>query len=216
MSKTPEIRLPPRVLCLVTALAPGDNPAGLLESVQAAVRGGVNMVQVRAPGLERTAFFNLAASVMEAVGEETLVIVNNRVDVALAIDAGGVQLDERGPAERAARRVGGPEWLIGRTVTSVEAALKAQQDGADFLLLGDVSRIPSHPGQADGGTGLTRRVVAEVSLPVIAFGEIDAQHGAEILSTGACGVAVCVTILGSAEPEKAAAALRAAIEGAQA
>ena len=101
------MQLPTRVLCLVTALNPGDHPGALLASVRAAVRGGVNVVQVRAPELERTEFFNLAASVVETVNGDALVLVNNRVDVALAVDAAGVQLGERGTAVTAARRVGG-------------------------------------------------------------------------------------------------------------
>ncbi|MBT3942567.1 MAG: thiamine phosphate synthase, partial [Chloroflexi bacterium] len=80
----PLISLPERVLCLITALDPGEDSGSLLATVRSAVRGGVNMVQVRAPELERTAFFNLAAEVMESVGDDAVVIINNRVDVALA------------------------------------------------------------------------------------------------------------------------------------
>ena len=100
----PQMQLPERVLCLVTALDPGDDPARLLSSISAAVRGGVNMIQVQAPDLERTDFFNLAAEVVEIIGEDALVVINDRVDVALAVDAGGVQLGEHGPAVKAARR----------------------------------------------------------------------------------------------------------------
>ncbi len=123
--------LPERVLCLVTALDPDEDPEPLLTTVRAAVRGGVNMVQVRAPELERTMFFNLSASVIEAVGDDALVVINNRVDVALAVDAGGIQLGKRGPAVKAARRVGGDDWQIGRSVHSVGDAIKAQEDQAD-------------------------------------------------------------------------------------
>ena len=87
----PPMQLPERVLCLVTALDPGDDTAILLSSISAAVRGGVNMIQVQAPDLERTDFFNLAAEVVETIGEDALVVINDRVDVALAVDAGMIR-----------------------------------------------------------------------------------------------------------------------------
>lgn len=209
------MQLPRRVLCLVTALEPGDDPGPLLTSIRAALRGGVNMVQVRAPELERTEFFNLAASVVETVGGDALVIVNNRVDVALAIDAGGVQLGERGPAVRAARRVGGPEWLIGRSVHSVEGALRAQKDQADFLLLGTLYETSSHPGYGGEGPDLVRQVAAAVEIPIIGIGGIDAERASEVVSAGACGVAVIGAILRAGDPERTAAGLKAAIEAAE-
>lgn len=206
------MQLPTRVLCLVTALDPGDDPGPLLTSVRAAVRGGVNVVQVRAPELERTAFFNLAASVVETVDGEALILINNRVDVALAVDAGGVQLGGRGPAVTAARRVGGPEWLIGRSVHSAEGALRAQKDGADFLLLGTLYATSSHPGVAGAGPGLVSEVAEQVRIPIIGIGGIDAERASEVVSAGARGVAVIGAILRAGDPERAAADLRAAIE----
>ena len=206
------MQLPTRVLCLVTALNPGDHPGALLASVRAAVRGGVNVVQVRAPELERTEFFNLAASVVETVNGDALVLVNNRVDVALAVDAAGVQLGERGTAVTAARRVGGTDWLIGRSVHSVEGALKAEKNGADFLLLGTLYETPSHPGVAGAGPGLVKQVSSEVVIPVIGIGGIDAIRAADVVSAGAQGVAVIGAILRAEDPERAAAELRAAIE----
>lgn len=207
--------LPERVLCLVTALDPGDDPSQLLRSVRAAVRGGVNMVQVRAPELERTAFFNLAAAVMETVEDDALVLINNRVDVALAVDAGGVQLGERGPAVNAARRVGGDEWQIGRSVHSVEGATRARTDQADFLLLGTLFETDSHPGQQGAGADLVRQVASAVDTPIIGIGGINPERASDVVSAGARGVAVISAILKSTDPERAAKKLRESIENAE-
>jgi thiamine-phosphate pyrophosphorylase len=204
--------LPERVLCLVTALDPGGDSASLLSSINAAVRGGVNMIQVRAPQLERTEFFNLAAAVMETIGEDALVVISNRVDVALAVDAGGVQLGERGPAVKAARRVGGDDWLIGRSVHSREGAMKAETDLADYLVLGTIYETASHPDQPGVGIGLLNEVTASVRLPIIGIGGINPERAAAVVSAGARGVAVIGAILGSDDPERAAANLRTAIE----
>lgn len=208
----PPMPLPERVLCLVTALDPGVDSASLLSSISAAVRGGVNMVQVRAPELERTDFFNLAAAVMETIGEGALVVINNRVDVALAVDAGGVQLGERGPAVKAARRVGGDDWLIGRSVHSLDGAMKAETNLADYLLLGTLYETASHPGQPGAGVGLLSEIAASVQLPIIGIGGINPERAAAVVSAGARGVAVIGAILGSDDPERAAANLRTAIE----
>jgi thiamine-phosphate pyrophosphorylase len=200
------------VLCLVTALDSGEDPASLLASIKAAVRGGANMVQVRAPELERTDFFNLAAAVVETVGDDALVMINNRVDVALAVSAAGVQLGERGPAVKAARRFRGNEWLIGRSVHSLEGALKAETDLADFLVLGTLYETASHPGQPGAGPGFVREITAMVRTPVIGIGGIDVDRAADVVSAGARGVAVIGAILHAEDPERAAAELRTAIE----
>jgi thiamine-phosphate pyrophosphorylase len=208
----PPLPLPKRVLCLVTALDPGEDSAILLSSISAAVRGGVNMIQVRAPELERTDFFNLAAAVIETIGDDALVVIDNRVDVALAVDAGGVQLGERGPAVKAARRVGGDDWLIGRSVHSLDGATKAEMDLADYLLLGTIYETTSHPGQLGVGIDLLNEVAASVQLPIIGIGGINPERAAAVVSAGARGVAVIGAILGSDDPERAAANLRTAIE----
>jgi len=204
--------LPERVLCLVTALDPGEDSVSLLNSIDAAVRGGVNMIQVRAPELERTDFFNLAAAVMETVEDDALVVINNRIDVALAVDAGGVQMGERGPAVKAARRVGGDDWLIGRSVHSLDGAMKAELDLADYLLLGTIYETASHRGQPVAGVGLINEVAASAQLPIIGIGGINPERAAAVVSAGARGVAVIGAILNSHDPERAAANLRTAIE----
>jgi len=208
----PLLSLPERVLCLVTALGPGEDSATLLGSIRSAVRGGVNMIEVRAPELERTDFFNLAAAVSETVGEDALLVINNRVDVALAVDAGGVQLGERGLAVKAARRVGGDDWLIGRSVHSRDGATKAETDFADYLLLGTLYETASYPGQPGVGIELLNEVAASVQLPIIGIGGINPERAALVMSAGARGVAVTGAILGSRDPERAAAHLRGAIE----
>ena len=208
----PPMQLPERVLCLVTALDPGDDPARLLSSISAAVRGGVNMIQVQAPDLERTDFFNLAAEVVEIIGEDALVVINDRVDVALAVDAGGVQLGEHGPAVKAARRVGGDDWLIGRSVHSLGGAKKAEIDLADYLLLGTLYETASHLDQSGVAIDLLNEVVASVQLPIIGIGSINPERAGAVVSAGARGVAVIDAILGSDDPERAAANLRIAIE----
>ena len=212
MPRTP---LPERVLCLVTALEHGEDPAALHEVIGAAIRGGANMIQVRAPGLERTEFFHFAASVMETVGDDALVTINYRVDVALAVGASGVQLGERRTAVKAARNLGGDRWLIGRSVHSVQGAQKANSDGADFLVLGTLYETVSHPRQKAAGVGLVRDVAQSVDTPIIGIGGINPQRAAGVVAAGGIGVAVIGAILLAKDPERAAAELRNAIEDAE-
>ena len=105
-----------------------------------------------------------------------LLVVNDRVDIALLSGADGVQLGENGLDAASARRLVGPEMLIGRSVHSVEGAAEAEADGADFLVLGTIFETASHPGADTGGLELVRDVTGRVGIPVIGIGGISESN----------------------------------------
>ena len=196
-----------RILCLVTDGRPGDleqRLAALTKPVEAAVSGGVNMVQVREKHLPADDLLGLATGLKRVVAGATLLVVNDRVDVAAAAGAAGVQLGERAMSATAARAIAGNAIFIGRSVHSTRAALEAEAQGADFLVLGTVFPSSSHPGRPTGGLGLVREVTAAVSLPVIGIGGITAETAGQVIEAGASGVAVISAILADADPETAA------------
>ena len=200
-------RLPDRILCLVTDGRPGDcrqRLDALAGPVEAAVRGGVNMVQVREKHLFAGDLLRVAAELRRIASGRALLIVNDRIDVAAAAVADGVQLGEQALPTGAARAVGGDAALIGRSVHSKTAALEAEDAGADFLVLGTVFPSRSHPGQPAGGLELVRDVTAAVRLPVIGIGGITAGTAGQVIQAGASGVAVISAILGDPDPERAA------------
>ena len=102
--------------------------------------------------------------------------MNDRVDIALLSCADGVQLGENGLDAASARRLVGPEMLIGRSVHSVEGAAEAEADGADFLVLGTIFETASHPGADTGGLELVRDVTGRVGIPVIGIGGISESN----------------------------------------
>ncbi len=176
------------VICLVTDRTRFD----VLATVRAAVAGGVDLVQVRERGLEDRALLALVVGVLEqARGTEARVVVNDRIDVALAAGAHGVHL--RGdsiPASRV-REIAPAGFLIGRSVHALDEAIAIDREGAvDYVIFGTVFPSASKPaGHRIAGVEALAAVCAAVRTPVLAIGGIDAARAAEARRAGARGVA---------------------------
>lgn len=194
----------------------GDRP--IHDVVRAAIRGGATVVQLR----EKTATTREMVELGTALHELTVatgipLIVNDRVDVALAIDAEGVHLGVDDMPVALARQILGPECIIGASPDTSEGARQAERDGADYLGVGDVYGTPTKgdAGQLIGLEGLVR-VVRAVSIPVVAIGGIRPENAGAAIEAGAAGVAVISAVLGAADPAAAAERLRAAVRAARA
>lgn len=136
---------------------------------------------------------------------EAAVFVNGRPDLAAAVGADGTQLPDDGLSPADARRVFPRGW-IGRSVHSVADAERAISEGADFLMVGNIYRSVSHPGQPGAGLDLVRRTVA-LGRPIVAIGGIDAARAAEVRDVGAYGVAAISALWDADDPADAALAL---------
>ncbi len=200
--------LPDRILCLVTDLDRAGNENNLLRAVREAVRGGVNLVQVRAHELDEVSLTRLAETVIDAIDDKALVMVNGSIDVAQESGADGIHVRESGQIDRPTV---GSGLLVGQSVHSIEAARAAQTSGVDYIILGTVFPSRSHPGGATGGTELVASVAREISIPIIGIGGITADNAAEVVVAGASGVAVIGAIIGSKDPFEAAKVLAGAI-----
>ena len=207
--------LPDPCLCLVTDRTVGDE-ATLVARVAEAVGGGVDMVQLREKDLHGAQLLDLAQRLQEAMGDRALLVINERVDVAAALPAQGVQLGEDAIPVAAARRILGPDMLIGRSVHSVEGASQAVSDGADFLVVGTMFASRSHPGEEPAGPELLRRIVPQCPLPAVGIGGITADNCGQVMEAGAMGVAVITGILADARPGEAARKLKEAVLAARA
>ena len=203
-------RLPEPCIALVTdrhLCLPGHS---LAVAVSAACDGGIDMVQVREKDLPGGALLTLAQELRETTRDRALLIVNERVDVALACGADGVQLGEEALPVEEARRLLGGDALIGRSVHSVAGAVEAEAAGADFLIVGPIFPTPSHPESEGAGTALLEQVRRAVAVPFLAIGGVDASNIEEVARAGASGAAVVRAVIAAPDPAQAVAELRAA------
>ena len=176
-----------------------------------AVDGGATCVQLREKDLSGGDLYDLAVTVHAVLRGRALLLVNDRVDVAIAAGADGVHLPEHTLPLQKLRDYVGDACIVGRSVHSVEAAVRAEQEGADYVLAGAVYESPSHPGQPPAGPALVRAVAEAVRVPVLAVGGITPERVAEVIAAGADGVAVIGAILDAEDPKAAARALQRAL-----
>lgn len=133
----------------------------------------------------------------------SILIVNDRVDVAMAVRAHGVQLGSRSLLISHARTLLGAAALIGTSVHGVAEAVEAGSDGADFVIQGTIFASPSHPGRSAAGIALVRETAERVDVPVIAIGGITPSRVAQVAAAGAAGVAVLGGVWHAADPAAA-------------
>ena len=199
-----------------------------------AVDGGVNIVQVRVTSAEVDAddqpkkrgrfgfgrsaatgpdLVDLADAASDVTYKRAKFIVNGDSEVARLSHAHGLHLPEADArVAQSERRQLGPERWVSRSAHSVDAARRAESEGANFVVLGTVFPTQSHPGVATIGVEGVRAVCAAISIPVIAIGGITAENARLVIEAGAAGVAVIGAIFDAANVRAAAAALRAAID----
>ncbi len=169
------------------------------------------MVQLRDKDMSAFDMCVLAIELSRAIDGRALLFINDRIDVALACGADGVQISERGTATRRAKEKAGRRLLIGRSVHSAAGAADAASDGADLLVLGTIFPTASHPEGPFGGVDLVRETAERVSIPVVAIGGVQASNVGEVMKAGASGAAVISAIMDSADPGAAAARLSEAV-----
>ncbi|MBI3966342.1 MAG: thiamine phosphate synthase [Chloroflexi bacterium] len=186
----------------------------LAEVVAQAVAGGVDAVHLREPDLGAGELYRVAIELKAAIGGRALLVVNDRVDVALAVGADGVQLGGRSLSVEATRLIAGGRLLVGRSVHSVEEAAVATAAGADYLVAGSVFATASHPDQPPAGVELIRAIHRTVSVPVYGIGGIDRANAAAVVAAGAQGVAVIRAILAATDPLAAAQELATVVAAA--
>jgi thiamine-phosphate pyrophosphorylase len=167
----------------------------LQESIRNAVTAGAGWIQIREKDLEGSALIELARiAVAQTRSASARVLINDRLDVALAANAAGVHLGEKSmPLEAVAawrRSAGRRDFLIGVSTHSLESALAAERGGADYIFFGPVFETPSKAEYgAPQGIARLREVCAAVNIPVLAIGGVNSKNTRECLKAGAAGVA---------------------------
>jgi thiamine-phosphate pyrophosphorylase len=186
--------------------------------VLAAVEGGVTAVQLRRKDHSARAFVEEARALVAELRPRGIpLIVNDRVDVALAADADGVHVGQDDLPAADVRRMVGEDLIVGLSVTNVAEARALDPAIVDYAGVGPVFATPTKPDAAPPlGLGGTRAVCDVLTVPVVAIGGIGLTNAAEVLTTGVVGVAVISAICGADHPRARAAQLAALTRAARA
>ncbi len=206
-----------RDFCLYAVTDLRTEDPEVLEKIERAYRGGTDVVQLRGKGLPDAALIRLGEKIRKVASRSRkLFIVNDRVDVALAVRADGVHLGQDDMPVQVARgiaRRSGLRLRIGKSVHDIGQAVKAVRDGADHLGVGPVFATPTKPGLDAVGLDFLKQVSKKVRIPWVAIGGIDLENLSWVLEAGATRVAVVRAIFAAKDPAVAAARLKKLLKG---
>lgn len=180
-------------------------PRGVPDTVRAALEGGARSVQLRNKGDTARALVEIGRELRALTrAHGALLFVNDRVDVALAVEADGVHVGPHDLPVAAVRAMAPPGFLVGRSADDPAVAQRAVTEGADYIGCGTVYATTTKPDAGDviGLEGLAR-VARAVRVPVVAIGGITVERAAEIPPTGAAGVAVVGAVMSALDPAEA-------------
>lgn len=173
------------------------NGRSLKECVEDSIKGGVTLVQVREKDVSSRQFYNIAKEVQEVTSKYNVpLIINDRIDIALAINADGVHLGQSDMPIEIARKILGKDKIIGISAGNIEEALEAQNKGADYLGLGTTfftgtKKDINKPIGLDGLKELTKNI----KIPSVAIGGINETNSKSVMETGVNGISVISAIL---------------------
>jgi thiamine-phosphate pyrophosphorylase len=188
-----------------------------IEIVTAAVRGGATIVQLREKDCSTREFIEQGLAIKEFLKNHGVpLIINDRVDVAQAVNADGVHLGQTDMPLALAKKILGDAMVIGISAESLQDAIDAEKGGADYL---GVSPIYATPTKTDTAPALglegLREIRDAVRLPLVGIGGLNTENAADVIRNGADGVAVVSAIVAADDPETAAGDLKKIITGAR-
>jgi len=178
----------------------------LLDAVAEAIEGGVTLIQLREKEVSSREFYQIALKVKDLSHSRGVpLLINDRLDIALAVNADGLHIGQEDLPLKVARKLLGPDKIIGLSVSNLEDAVQGEKEGADYLGAGavypttskDVSESPIGP---DG----LKKIKDAVSIPVVGIGGINLFNIEEVKRTGVDGVAVISAIMGAPDIKDAA------------
>lgn len=180
-----------------------DDVERFLNIIEEGIKGGVTVVQIREKTADTLDFYNLALKVKEITTKYNVaLIINDRVDIALAIDADGVHVGQSDMPCDVTRKLIGPDKILGVSAATIPEAKKAEADGADYIGTGAV--FPT--ATKDDAPKVTKEELAEIvksiSIPVVAIGGINLDNACELVDTGIAGLSVVSAIMNSENPKK--------------
>jgi thiamine-phosphate pyrophosphorylase len=194
-------------------ITPDLDARSLLNLAAAALEGGAEVLQLRHKSMPRGELAAVARDMRELTrGAGALLIVNDFVDIALAVGADGVHLGPDDLSVESARRIGGDELIIGASASHPEPARQAVAAGADYIGCGPAFATPLKPQKEVIGPAGVASVMKAVDVPVFGIGGIDETNVIQLVANGVRRVCVIRSVGGAADPEAAARRLRAMLD----
>ncbi|MBI5326967.1 MAG: thiamine phosphate synthase [Deltaproteobacteria bacterium] len=172
--------------------------------IEEALKGGIKAVQLREKDLNANELFELAQSIKKLTSQYgAKLFINDRIDIAIAVEADGVHLGQKGFSAKDVKRIF-PKSIVCVSTHSLKEAKKAEQDGADLITIGPLFYTPSKVRYGEPlGVDIIRRVKAEIKIPVFAIGGIKKNNIKDAMGAGADGVALISAIIGAENVRKA-------------
>lgn len=181
----------------------------LAASVEKAIQGGVTLVQLREKSVSSKEFLELAQRVKEITSRYDIpLIINDRLDIALAVDAEGLHIGQDDLPMIKARELFGKDKIIGVSASTLEEALLAQQQGADYLGVGAIFSTPTKTDAPEVSLEQLSQIKKSVSIPIVAIGGINLVNLKQVIGTGIDGVSVVSAILAQEDILQAAKQFR--------
>ena len=181
----------------------------LTEAVEQAILGGCTMIQLREKELSSLEFYNQAVAVKQVTYKYHIpLIINDRIDIAMAVQATGVHIGQHDLPAAAVRKVIGENMLLGVSASSIAEAIQAQQDGADYLGVGAMFPTGTKTDADSVSMEELQKIRAAVSLPIVVIGGINKGNAWRFKPMGIDGLAVVSAIIAQSDIKAAAAELK--------
>ena len=181
----------------------------LTEAVEQAILGGCTMIQLREKELSSLEFYNQAVAVKQVTDKSHIpLIINDRIDIAMAVQATGVHIGQHDLPAAAVRKVIGENMLLGVSASSIAEAIQAQQDGADYLGVGAMFPTGTKTDADSVSMEELQKIRAAVSLPIVVIGGINKGNAGRFKPMGIDGLAVVSAIIAQSDIQAAAAELK--------
>mgnify|MGYP000503332656 FL=1 len=181
----------------------------MTEAVEQAILGGCTMIQLREKELSSLEFYNQAVAVKQVTDKYHIpLIINDRIDIAMAVQATGVHIGQHDLPAAAVRKVIGENMLLGVSASSIAEAIQAQQDGADYLGVGAMFPTGTKTDADSVSMEELQKIRTAVSLPIVVIGGINKGNAGRFKPMGIDGLAVVSAIIAQSDIKAAAAELK--------
>jgi len=194
-------------LYAVTDLKSSDRD--VIDSIERALRGGADVVQLRSKSLPDSEFLRVGAAVRKMTRKyKRLFIVNDRLDLMLVLQADGVHLGQEDLPITAVRKLTGRHYILGSSTHNFAQAIEAEKSGADYVGFGPIFATPTKADYAPVGLNEIRRVSAALKIPVVCIGGVNHRNVTAVRNAGGRRIAVVRAIFGAPDPAEAARRLK--------